>query len=1221
MPVRTYQINQLTEKMLSPDQDFRFMALNDLMTEIANDPHLFQSDEQSEVKVITHVLKLVEDKISEVKNQAVKCLGQLIKIIKQDNMNIIVDNLIEFTASKEEELRDIAGLALKTIVSELPTDSKIAEPACQKLVPMLLKQLQNTSTPPETMIETLSTLSILVTRFPRPLSRVQGAQPVDVLTPLTAHSRPAVRKRAVTTLAQFLPIASPDEFNRLIKNVVVPSLTTSTPLDKQRTTVQLIGAIARYSSSRFGPVLSDVLPGVLSAATKDDADLREGCMQSLEALVLRCPTEVTPYLNSIISLGNELIKYDPNYAAPDDEDEEMEDAGDDDEEDELDDPYSDDEDTSYKVRRSATKLLGAIIATRPELLVTLYRTVSPVLISRFGDREESVKLEVWSTYGLLIKQTGVYGGSPQAKTSEGGKRKRDHDGMEVEDAPSTLLKSQVPGLSKALLKQLQGKAHNNALQAGFNVLHSLLLVSPGSLASSSVPLMSLAANTLSQPSSSNLSVLQATVLSFVTLFVSTHPPSTYVSTVPTLTAKLLNAAKERHPRVTSEAFSAFSALLKAMKPLKPSPETQWVDDVYEEAVSRLRSNETDPEVRSKAEDIIADLWLTATDIVNKKEGKEWEALLKGSTRTEGAVRVVTKVAEEIDMGDSWVGSSVEWVIGLLRRSGKTGKAEAFGCLEVLLKRFTSGIPPELPSVLIPELLPLISTSDLVLLSHSLTTLTILLVQAPTVVYPIVESKVVKPVYDIAYSPLVSGSALDSLTDFFRALVEADREIATHVVPGLTMALEKSNAPDASPANISKCLSAIVKGAMGIAAGVIAEFSKAIKKASKSKEIHVVLSLLTLGEIGRYIDMSTQSEVFNNALALFTAEAEPVRAAAAFAVGNIAIGNIHQFLPIIVKQVQTSNEMRLLSLHALKEVVTHSSHAQLETVAEMLWVPLFENSDNSEETTRNVAAACLGKLTTTNPSQYLPQLQVRLDDSKPSVRATVVAAIRYTFAETDQSYDELLSPLIVQFLSLVHDPDLTVRRLSLSSLNAAARNKPNLIREHLSALMPLLYAETAQKKELIRIVEMGPWKHRVDDGLEARKTAYETMYTILDTCLERIDIHDFLGHVLNGLKDEANEVKVLCHMMLFRLAQVAPMAVSQRLDEAAPELSAAMKGAAVTKDTVKQDLERTAELQRSTLRAIAALSKINTPGTSPQFDALVEQVSRTGPWAAEFRELL
>ena len=64
----------------------------------------------------------------------------------------------------------------------------------------------------------------------------------------------------------------------------------------------------------------------------------------------------------------------------------------------------------------------------------------------------------------------------------------------------------------------------------------------------------------------------------------------------------------------------------------------------------------------------------------------------------------------------------------------------------------------------------------------------------------------------------------------------------------------------------------------------------------------------------------------------------------------------------------------------------------------------------------------------------------------------------------------------------------------------------------------------------------------------------------------------------------------------------------------------MKGAAVTKDTVKQDLERSAELQRSALRTIAALSKISTPGNAPQFDACVESVKKSS-WSGEFAELL
>lgn len=73
---------------------------------------------------------------------------------------------------------------------------------------------------------------------------------------------------------------------------------------------------------------------------------------------------------------------------------------------------------------------------------------------------------------------------------------------------------------------------------------------------------------------------------------------------------------------------------------------------------------------------------------------------------------------------------------------------------------------------------------------------------------------------------------------------------------------------------------------------------------------------------------------------------------------------------------------------------------------------------------------------------------------------------------------------------------TVRRLALSALNSAARLKPHLVRDHLQAILPNLYKETTVNPDLIRTVQMGPWTHKVDDGLEARKTAYETLYTLV-----------------------------------------------------------------------------------------------------------------------------
>ena len=48
------------------------MGLNDLMNEIKQDPTCLTGDETSEGRIIENVIALVEDKISEVKNQAAK---------------------------------------------------------------------------------------------------------------------------------------------------------------------------------------------------------------------------------------------------------------------------------------------------------------------------------------------------------------------------------------------------------------------------------------------------------------------------------------------------------------------------------------------------------------------------------------------------------------------------------------------------------------------------------------------------------------------------------------------------------------------------------------------------------------------------------------------------------------------------------------------------------------------------------------------------------------------------------------------------------------------------------------------------------------------------------------------------------------------------------------------------------------------------------------------
>lgn len=134
------------------------------------------------------------------------------------------------------------------------------------------------STPPETLIETLSILSILISRFPGYLIGME-VQPIQVLTPMLSHARPAVRKRAITTLAQFLPYSQPQHFTELLSVYIVPGLTPSANLEKQRTVVQLVAAVARHSPHQIAATLSDIAPSILKDSQRDDEELRESCLQ------------------------------------------------------------------------------------------------------------------------------------------------------------------------------------------------------------------------------------------------------------------------------------------------------------------------------------------------------------------------------------------------------------------------------------------------------------------------------------------------------------------------------------------------------------------------------------------------------------------------------------------------------------------------------------------------------------------------------------------------------------------------------------------------------------------------------------------------------------------------------------------------------------------------------------------------------------------------------
>lgn len=482
------------------------------------------------------------------------------------------------------------------------------------------------------------------------------------------------------------------------------------------------------------------------------------------------------------------------------------------------------------------------------------------------------------------------------------------------------------------------------------------------------------------------------------------------------------------------------------------------------------------------------------------------------------------------------------------------------------------------------------------------------------------------------SPLLQGGALVALLEFFQALVSIGlpklgfRDLlqmlitpvySPHPSHGSAFAVHRQ-----AFHSIAKCVAALTVKCPGEGGNVVNQFVSDVRNAKSSDSIKL-FSLLALGEIGKHIDLSSHGEIQVVILESFSSQNEEVKAAASYALGNVSVGNLPKFLPFVLKEIENQPKRQYLLLHSLKEIISCESTSKqgvdnLKPYVQTVWSMLFSHCECPEEGTRNVVSECLGKLTLIDPPNLLSNLKQHLSSQSPLTRSTVVTAIKFTISDQPQGIDSLLRSCIGDFLSSLQDPDLNVRRVALVTFNSAAHNKPTLIRDLLDGVLPHLYNETKVRKELIREVEMGPFKHTLDDGLDIRKAAFECMYTLLDSCLDRLDIFEFLNHVEDGLKDHY-DIKMLTYLMLVRLSHLCPSAMLQRLDRLVEPLRATCT-TKVKAHSVKQEFEKQDELKRSAMRAVASLLSIPDADKSPQMNEFLSQIKSSAELGAMFETI-
>eukprot|EP00079_Xenopus_tropicalis_P035405 XP_017949176.1 PREDICTED: cullin-associated NEDD8-dissociated protein 1-like isoform X3 [Xenopus tropicalis] len=855
---------------------------------------------------------------------------------------------------------------------------------------------------------------------------------------------------------------------------------------------------------------------------------------------------------------------------------------------ESDDEYSDDDDMSWKVRRSAAKCLESLISARPDLLQEFHQTAAPALILRFKEREENVKADIFSAYITLLRQT---------RSTQSWKQPLDISSQR--DTPLGALQNQVPSVMKSLHKLLRDKSAKSR-QGCFAVLTELTNAMPGCL-SQHIPTL-VPGLVFSLTDKSSTSNMRLDTLSFLHVVLSSHPPECFQPHLPALMPSVVTCISDSFYKITSEALLVAQQLIRVIRPLdkaldKASDALPYTKELFNANLKRLQAADIDQEVKERALSCMGHLICHLGDQLGKDLQPTLQIILE-RLRNEitrlTAVKVLTLIAGsplKIDLRPL-LKEALPILASFLRKNQRALRLGTLSALGVLVRNYSDCLKPGMVDPLLGELPALLAESDMHVAQVTVDFLTTLVSAYPAAL-PKLGPSILPQLFQLVNSPLLQGGALTSILSFLRALVlshtphlgypELVKQLTGPIYSG-GPALHKQ-----AYHSVAKCVAALASACPKESNASINQFIQDAKNTRVGDPVKV-LAFLALAEIGCERSLGGQQrELKSVILEAFASPSEDVKSAASYALGKASVGGPADFLPFLLHEIGGQPKRQYLLLNSLKEALTSLPSEELKPYQEDVWKLLLQHCEAAEEGTRNVVAECLGKLILVNPSQLLPRLCKQLSSGSPHTRSTVVTAIKFTISDQPAPIDSLLQKSIGEFLKTMKDPDPNVRRVALVMFNSAAHNKPSLVRDLLNVVLPPLYNETKVKKELIREVEMGPFKHTVDDGLDVRKAAFECMYTLLESCLDQIDIYEYLNHVDDGLKDHY-DIRMLTFIILTRLSALCPAAVLQRLDQ----LIEPLRSTCTTKvkaGSVKQEFEKQDELKRSAMRTVTALLNI------------------------------
>lgn len=870
------------------------------------------------------------------------------------------------------------------------------------------------------------------------------------------------KKKAVSAISLLALYMSDALLSSFVSNILESFRNPHLTAAQHRLLITMVGSLARTVPQRFGRYLKTLAPFILNPLSEDafrsaleDAansgasdteaeEVQEAALLALEGFLLSCTNDMRPYTDEAIAAALRFVAYDPNVSA-DEDDEEMggtqdsvdEDEGDADADEEDEDfeeegAVSDDEDASWKVRRCAAKALYAIISTRSngDLLDNgvLYERIAPVLVSRFQEREENVRLEVLGTLTSLVRKTSdnamttfSFAGETEFELTsavEARSRKRRRLGSDatlfestvnsisqagfkspdISPPPSSGPKADLARLSSSIIRGVSKLLKQSTLatkQGGVMLLREIVTVQHGGLSEHfgklAEPLIDAIKSSSSHSTSHSVGAaalassgrLRIEALQLLSVVCDNHSSTLIAPYLAGLVSAVAAAVKDKYFKVSSEAIVAVESLLKALTPPRSAGteqiSQQYVGQLYDVVLDRAVATDADVEVRQRAIHALGVLLARGAErskggaLSESQRTKTTSVLLdrlRNETTRVSAIKAIDmflsscKDANLIEK--KWTQEVAMELGAQLRKANRGLRGVSLATLRDLAGNSAAlnCLDDKTVEAVTGMLLPLVSSTDLNLLGTALVILAKLVRQSPKTV---VGPKLNETLCRIVIAPL-GGAVLDALLVLLKAIGE--QKVGQPLMQGLL----QNVGVNGDAAVVGKAIGTLVVSGGSTVGVKLNDFVTELQSAPDDKRKCLALSVL--GEAGYRLGSSSPLEpgLFTK---YFGSKSQSLPRAAATALGRAGAGNIKTYLPVILTTTSKAGSSQYLSLHAIKEILqfTGQARSDISPYTQQMWEKLLTASQ--AEDNKAVGAECMGRLSVIEPKTFLPLLQVRI----------------------------------------------------------------------------------------------------------------------------------------------------------------------------------------------------------------------------------------------------